>query len=281
MIRFFILILGLSVNTCFAQNSQTLFSRTNFDAWKSEYSDSTYQVYVDLFKASQLYVDNKDFYEEGYLEQHITLMDFDRDGLDDIVFEGFLNGGESEHVVFLHRTLFGLDKIFDVMGYVTEVSHPSASNLQLTIKHYGCCDNVITNIEQYTLVDLDNQPSFTLIGKYAFVDHVSAIFPTSFFHSPIQFETTQPAYSLRFMPEINDSTEYTRYLTGNRTGIYPGGSIGVALAEKTDDAGRIWWFVYMKNNLAPIELYVHPGFNNIRSPYVYGWMSSRYLTVLE
>lgn len=282
MTKLFLFLLLFLNASCFAQNSQVMFSRTNFDSWKREYSDSLYREYVELFKTSDWYQQNKKHYEEGFLEESISIVDFDQDGLNDIIYEGYLNGGESEHVVFLHRSLFGLEKIFDVSGYVVHVSAPNRlSTMQIAIKHYGCCEDVISNIEMYSLIKLEDRYSFVLTDKYAFVDLETAEFPTELFNSPIHFETVNPEYALRFTPEIDDTTQFTSYQIGNKTGIYPGGSIGVALAEKTDDSGRVWWFVYMKHNLEPLELYLHPGFNNTIYPNAYGWMSSRFLKRLE
>lgn len=282
MKRITLLLLLFGSHWTFTQNSLNTFERTDFSSWEVNINDSLRLKYIELFRNSTLYKTNIDLYESKYLEGNICFLDFDKDGLIDIVYEGYLNGGESEYIVAFHHSNNGLEKILEIAGYPVEVSDPKISeSLHFKIKNYGCCEDVISVIESYTFAYIDLQPAFILKSKYSFMDLEQCTFPENYFEKPIQFETINSRYTLRFSPEINDSTAYTSYIVGNGSAIYPQGSIGVALAEKIDESGRIWWFVYMKNNLKPIENNLHHGANNDQSYFSYGWLSSRYVAIIE
>jgi len=101
---------------------------------------------------------------------------------------------------------------------------------------------------------------------------------------------------LRKTPEINnriDSSLVAEGLYGNIILEMAHGDEGVALAEYEDSTGRIWWFVSMKNNIPkPLTDYFYldakgekysrqNGYETTLDKPIFGWLSSRYVELIE
>jgi hypothetical protein len=89
---------------------------------------------------------------------------------------------------------------------------------------------------------------------------------------------------LRVQPEINNSYNNLpedEIIDGNTAAIFPIDSRGFAIAEETDDTGRVWWFVIMENNESLIKSNLYPGNNKVMGYRTLGWMSSRYVRKLN
>jgi hypothetical protein len=276
---FFLLFIG---NAVFAQIPNPFYSRTDFSSWEKSYENESKKEYISRLNSLSIFTEEILIYGQENLENRFTIADFNNDGLDDIIYFGYIGGSESEFVVFFQRTENGFKEILKVAGYPVEVSKPNLiKNLHFTIKNYPCCADIVSVIESYAPLEISNEFKYIVQSKYAFIDLKISIFPETFFEKPIHFKTLQEKYTLRFVPEINDSTFYHIDIQGNSAGIYPKGSIGVALSEKKDSTGRVWWFVYMKNNLKPIEDNLHKGSNNEQPYYSFGWISSRYIEEIK
>lgn len=223
---------------------------------------------------------------EGHLTGYILLkdsykyfhfIDFDADGLTDILYNGS-GGGESRVVAFFRNMGDQYSKVYEVMGKLVYVNDfKPYEPFSFAVNHYGCCASINDVFEFYSPTNIGNKFTYQLTNKIA---HISGMeFPKGEFVSPIAFKTINPEYTLRIQPIIDNGEPYhpDYVMPGNVMAVYPPGSLGTAIATRTDDTGRVWYFAIMKNNIDPIKEILFTGYNNEASYYTMGWISSRYV----
>ncbi|QSE98675.1 hypothetical protein [Fulvivirga lutea] len=89
------------------------------------------------------------------------------------------------------------------------------------------------------------------------------------------FEVTQPKYRLRLTPEISNENVICELTTGDK---------GMALAQKTDSTGRVWYYAMIDNNIPKNTnefYYIDSNSPEGLAQKMYGWISSRYLKIKE
>ncbi|MBN2572596.1 MAG: hypothetical protein JXA68_10745 [Ignavibacteriales bacterium] len=212
--------------------------------------------------------------------ENLHFVDFDCDGIRDLIYYGFV-GGESNRFVFFKGLSDGsYSDLIGVWGRLIEISdNDEFTPLSFTIYNYACCAGVINHIERYVSVWNDSKFGYELQSKYSMYYNVDM--PKTRFKKPIGFKTINDKYYLRLNPYINDTIILDHDEEGNIFAEYPKDSEGFAIAEQTDETGRIWWFVIMKNNIKPIwDLYVN-GDNNEEPSYYLSWISSRFVQRIE
>ena len=189
----------------FSQLTPLAYTKTSFKQLQKVQDEGAYNKHLEAFRSLKLYKENEVIYGAAYLEANMAILDFDGDGLMDLIYEGYLDGGETEYIVVFHRSQDGFVQLVKLAGYPVHVSDPNLSeNFYFTIKNYGCCQDVVSVLESYSLINLENQPTLILTRKFSFLDMESASFPSDYFNEPIQFETTSSRYTLRASPEIDD-----------------------------------------------------------------------------
>jgi hypothetical protein len=104
---------------------------------------------------------------------------------------------------------------------------------------------------------------------------------------PKRFQVMEPRYRLRIAPLIDDkpypdyqSNDPGAIVIGNVLAEFKKGDKGLAIAEKVDDTGRMWWFVIMDPS-TETEYWQFHLYDDEKSRYTMGWMSSRYLEVIQ
>jgi hypothetical protein len=212
------------------------------------------------------------------------IVDFDKDGLDDIIFHGFV-ANEIELILFFKNEEYYFRKVLSTGGYPIYISDPNDNYpMSFVLKQYPCCADYVSIIENIQPSNLPGEFKYLITSKESYCDLECCIFPNRFFQYTFKFITTQPKTSLRITPFIDDTTSYLIpgvNSKGNSVAKYPIGSIGVALAEAKDSTARIWYFVKMLNNIKPIENFLHGGFMDTLDYYSYGWVSSRVIKKIE
>lgn len=106
--------------------------------------------------------------------------------------------------------------------------------------------------------------------------------PATFLPRPRAFTVANDRYLLRESPAIDPPTEegadWNRWEGhGNALAEYGRGARGIALAERTDATGRVWWFVWMDGRTPPRDAQFQEHEDGPRLDRL-GWMSSRFLT---
>lgn len=207
-------------------------------------------------------------------------IDFNADGLNDIIFEGFF-GGEGEALVFFINEGDSYQKSQEIKGRIERIEKSSNNGfLSFTIHDYHCCAGFVDHILTLDIVRQGSSYDFIFHNDFAYMYDTEQ--PTKFMLE-IPFITVNPEYKLRAQPVINESYDNLpedEIIDGNTAAIYPEGSRGYAIAEQTDETGRVWWFVIMENNIEPLKSNLYTGNNklNFRS---LGWMSSRFVKKLN
>lgn len=207
---------------------------------------------------------------------YMKSVDLNNDGLYDVVYSG-PNGGESNIVYFFIQTNSGFEKVFEAMQGVNKVTWSGELLDKVLISDWGCCAEIHL-INSVFEVDYDNQnkPVFTKIYQTIEVDEY-LVKPKHFFKEPIEFEVDNEDYKLRLSPLIDDTTNCQWLdLAGNTIATLRTGTQGIALASKTDETGRTWWYVAIEQN-ENVKTSILPT-TDYPSTKIIGWLSSRYVT---
>lgn len=208
------------------------------------------------------------------------VIDFDFDGDKDLIYHGFA-GTESDRTVFFINNQGNYIKVLDLYGSIVKIWRDEPY-LPLSFKliDYPCCENYTYSVETYVpTLDVEGDFSFKLSSKVNYIRGTE--FPLRFYDTPILFNVVNERYTLRATPVIDNASNNDFIdVKGNVIAEYPKGTIGIALADKEDDTGRVWWFVIVFNNTKPLNSIFHAG-NNPGDYYSFGWMSSRYLEKIK
>ena len=219
----------------------------------------------------------------SYLENDLHIIDFNGDGLDDIIYNGYL--GEPMYIIIYINTGKSFTKIFTGTQQIHRIVIEDGKVRRLYIRDGGCCSVLIGVNKIYSVDYSDTLPKINYVSSMEYVDfrghnYQIEVYPSHYFDKPIKFEILNDRYNIRFAPEIDDSTE-TMYcedtvVNGNSLGKLKSGSIGYALAESVDSTGRIWWFVAMEPS-GTYETIYHKLTYNKFGFYKLGWISSRFV----
>lgn len=203
-------------------------------------------------------------------------VDLNNDDLQDVIFSG-PSGGEPNVVYFFIQTTTGFEQVFEAMQGVSKVTWKGELLEQVITADWGCCAEIYLTHTVYDVsYNYQNKPIFTKTYQSIEVDD-ELIKPKEYFSDPIQFTVNNDGYKLRLEPAINDTTEYHWLdITGNTFATLKAGTSGTALAEKTDENGRVWWYVAINfdSNIQNCILRNPDDFPTK----VIGWLSSRYVT---
>ncbi len=203
------------------------------------------------------------------------LIDVDRDNDLDFVYNGW-TGGESKLLVFYLAKNGAFSKSFSTWGTLEDVSQNKDDIFTMYVNLPGCCGDY--EIRDYKIKTIVEKDSLTFDFFETKIRHGDTNAPTTFFKEPINFEIINDSYYLRVTPEI-DTTNYFfpgEGPAGNSYITFQAGDKGRALGEKTDDSGRVWWYVEMNEN----KKHSRDEINGTKVfPKFMGWMSSRFLKI--
>lgn len=279
----FILFFLLFATFSFGQKFPFGIARADFSKWEKPIEPCLKENMINkLEKFKEL-----DFFfnvEKLIPDSLFHIIDFDNDGLDDIIFHGLV-ANEIELLLFFKNEENYFRKVLSTGGYPLYVSNPTDGNpMSLVLKQYPCCADYVSIIENIQPSNLPGDFKYIITSKESYCDLEYSEFPNNWFPHPFKLITTQPKTSLRITPCIDDTTsDFIPVVNsrGNSVAKYPIGSIGVALAEAKDSTSRVWYFVKMLNNKKPIENFLHGGFMDTLDYYSYGWVSSRVIKKIE
>jgi len=202
-------------------------------------------------------------------------IDFDSDGDYDIIYCGFV-GSESDGTMIFRNQDGIYFKILDLFGKVVEISRSfPVEPVSFKIIDYPCCEENTFNVESYVPFVNEKVIDYKLSNKLAYVRKTK--FPNKSNSYRKLFKVKNEKYLLRSSPTIdNESNEGI----GNVVAEYTTGATGYALAEASEETGRVWWFVVMINDVKPKNSQFSKGNNNNFPSFYLGWMSSRFLEEL-
>ncbi len=252
-------------------NAQNYLSPSGYGAWAELEVATTEREKFDLFKQFDEQFEGTSTEMIGY---HI--IDINIDGLLDLVYSGPL-GEDFGAIIYLNNGS-EFERSDVIAGEVVRVERTRLLNcLEIKTHMRPCCLGQVHTLSSYL--------AYAYLGiKVIDVSNISYMEGTAEpmrFIDEIRFITTNAEYKLRATPEIlTEFNAWPETFDGNTCAIYPSGSRGSAIAESTDDTGRVWWFVIMENNLDPIKslLPYHSRSGGYKSM---GWMSSRFVKKLN
>jgi hypothetical protein len=223
--------------------------------------------------------------------RHFHLFDFTGDGVDDVVYSGPWYERGPNGFGAMEGTRF---KLYQVMnGRAVEVMQHYGS-LQRIFRggagqpvsfrtvQYGCCSDPEWSIQYYRPVRAGDTVRYEAHGRV--MGREGLEMPAAFMSSPRSFTVNNARYLLRADPGIDtppqDDADWDEWAgRGNALAEYGRGARGIALAERTDATGRVWWFVRMDGRTPPVDAqFPEANSEGIRMDRL-GWMSSRFLTV--
>jgi len=241
-----------------------------------------------------IYEDNEDiWFSILAFDEDFHVIDFNGDGLDDIIFHGYTCREAKEIIIFIN-TGDSFVNIFDDYQEIYKMEFQNGKVRKLYIQHDGCCcDHVGTN-KIYNVDHTSELPKINLISKIQYINDIfhplfynedTAVYPSKYFDKPIKFKVLKDNTIIRFSPIIDDTTEFGycgNYQNGNSLGKIKLGSIGYALAEQVDATGQIWWYVAFSPNVKIHETIYHDykAYYN-KDSYKLGWISSRFVKIIE
>lgn len=218
------------------------------------------------------------------LKSGSNLVDINGDNELDLLvhIKGFWNGDGIEIYLSNNGTL---GKVFTKAGNVTFISKETpTSPFYLTI-----VTNRYSNfpfLSDYTELTIYNHNGETIVNTKTTHFFEGTEFPEQItINKP--FKVLQEKYNLRKTPLIDNEVKYD--IKGNIILELTTGDTGIALAEKTDDTGRVWWFVKVQNNIEkPLDEFFYIDSKEekyrikkgktltINQP-MFGWISSRFV----
>ena len=209
------------------------------------------------------------------LENDLHIIDFNGDGLDDIIYNGYLCS-ENEYIIIYINTGKSFTKIFTEIQQIHKIEISNGKVCRLYIRDGGCCCEYI-GINKIFNVDYSaTLPNISHTSKMQYINNHVEEYPSHYLNKLIKFEVLNNKYNIRFSPVIDDTTEVWycgEPVKGNGLGKIKSGSVGYALAENVDSTGCIWWFVAIEPTS---EIYESIYYNDPDS-YKLGWISSRFV----
>lgn len=217
-------------------------------------------------------------------------VDFSGDGVEDVIYSGpWFERNENGFGAMEGEQI----KLFQVIGgRAVEVMRHHGS-LQRIFRggagqpasfravHYGCCADPEWSIDYYQPVRSGDtvryHPHRSVLGRRGIE------MPATFMATPRRFTVNNDRYLLRATPGIdtpsgNGEDWYQWEGRGNALAEYGKGARGIALAERTDATGRVWWFVRMDGRTPPVDAqFSEKNGEGVRMDRL-GWMSSRFVT---
>ena len=271
--RLVILLILLNI-TCLDAKSQIFLNELEDIPWEKIEINKSDSLLNQLYKLNPSLTNKNDHLLElqrGY--SHIV--NLNNDSYPDLIIYWTALYNENMLEIYLN-TGQELKKLIEVSGRITYFEkHSPISPLRIKLKDYRySIDPFLVEYKELTFTPDNNEISTQTIDFYDVTK-----FPESLTMN-IPFEVTQSKYRLRKTPEIDNGNMQAPHDAGNLIQEFTAGDIGIAMAEETDETGRVWWFVMMKNNINKSEgeyFFINTDeTDRINNP-IFGWISSRYV----
>ncbi|HYW10331.1 MAG TPA: hypothetical protein VE871_00175, partial [Longimicrobium sp.] len=191
----------------------------------------------------------------GENPRHFHFVDFSGDGVADVIYSGpWFERNENGFGALEGRQI----KLFQVMegrgvqvmrhhGTVQRIFRGRAGQpVSFRAIHHGCCADPQWSIDYYRPVRTGDTVRYEAHQKVLGREGIEI--PTAFMPTPRRFTVNNDRYLLRATPGIDPPAKdgedwYPWEGHGNALAEYGRGARGIALAERTDATGRVWWFV--------------------------------------
>lgn len=212
------------------------------------------------------YLDNKEVLDR------FRFYDFSGDGNLDIIYHG-PSGAESFITLFLQKVDNCYKESLSFYGRPIEIVQP-LPNYPAVIKMLES-SNTFDSFHSiqlfFPLID-ENELSYSLSSKLNYYD--GTFFPEEYKITK-RFEVINELYNVRSTPFIGDNK------SDNVVAVVNSGTQGFAISTKIDETGREWFFVLIKSDENIVESKIYGGINNEDDFSILGWLSSRFVKVID
>lgn len=221
-------------------------------------------------------IDGNNFKE---LLQGFKKFDISGDGIDDLIFSSPCASEEMKNHFWVKKD----NKYYYVgltPGTLELYSSDHSKPLTIITGSGGGTGSSFDLINLYTPSITDGRIKYKL--KKQVEKYISTTFPEKRMYEK-SFIVKNDKYNLRHSPVIDDKYNADESdfegtaVYGNTLAKFAKESKGTAIAEKIDDAGRVWWFVIMDEDAKTTYSRFYSGANVSTM----GWMSSRFLKVIK
>jgi len=227
-----------------------------------------------LFEGARKKDDNPDWYLEQLLFNKFDL----GKGREGIICSSHFGSEEMFNAIWMKQGKY-YKFSGQIVGKIIKIFRDSNKQPFTIVTISGwCCASGIGAFNLYSPKDDPGFVSYELTQSIQ--EHAAVKMPESRME-PKRIQVMEQRYRLRESPEIDDKPYMNEFerdeVIGNVLSEFKKDDKGVAIAEKADNTGRIWWFVIME----PAAEQTYSRFYDNKSQYTMGWMSSRYLKVIK
>ena len=209
---------------------------------------------------------------------HVKFVDLNNDQLADVIYTGPRAGYDMQVVAIFVREANTFRRVFSGAQSIFKIEWEREKLSKIYVSNWGCCaDPLLTRTIYDVTYSSNNIPVFTKKERYSEL-RVDIEKPKSYLKTPIRFEVKNEEYKLRLSPKIDETTEYYELdATGNTIFKMTKGATGTAYGTAEDETGRVWWYVAMDADTRHREgITLFP-----KSHHIIGWLSSRYVTIID
>jgi len=208
------------------------------------------------------------------------LFDTDCDSISELIYCGW-NGNEGEMVIIYKNDKGKFRETQRFYGAIFEIRKNETNQIRFIVAEFSCCGGYVDHVVTFDYST--KKQLFEVVNSIAKID--LTILPTDWI-DPIKFEIRNTPYFLRYSPEIKKGPKDGEYdfdaIQGqNISAIYNSGDTGTVYAKSTDSTGRVWWFVIMDRNPEKGKSLYTEGSNKFNKFKPIGWISSRFLDIIE
>lgn len=277
---YIILISLLGINKCFAQDISfdTVLSWDSLKEKDYELIDKFIKMTPSEFEYYKL---NKDYTPKiKDLINDIHTLDLDNDGLDDIIFDGQTGGELREILIFLNKGS-SFVKVFSDWQRILNWHFTDDVLSEISIVNWGCCAETNTTSNFYKVTNPNNSLTFTLLKTFQYIE--DTVLPDKYWPIKKNIKILNNDYNLRSSPVVNDTTTFYYQgepTIGNSVGKIKKDALAIALADSTDDTGRIWYFVAVYPEYKLKETLFYDADEKSKR-YKCGWLSNRFVEIKE
>jgi hypothetical protein len=209
-------------------------------------------------------------------DDYYHFIDVDNDSDLDLIYDGWSGSEPMTIMIFLNKNGIYVN-VFTQFIDIENIEIKNHELKRMEIYNPGCCLAIMAHEYVFEFKMGKDLLSAYLTEHYIY--HNETQIPKKYFEKPIKFEVANPQYELRITPQIDTSSNYIPDESyGNRLRTYKTGDKGIALAEESDETGRVWWYVIMDNQEERKYKMDNP---DVYPAKYEGWMSSRFLKRID
>ncbi|HEX8395412.1 MAG TPA: hypothetical protein VF665_23885 [Longimicrobium sp.] len=214
------------------------------------------------------------------------LVDFSGDGTPDVIYQGppyAMNDGELGTYEGTRLRMWQVrgGRAVEVLDRPTAMQRiyraQAGAPLRFRAIQYGCCADPAWTMEYYAPYEGGGAVRYSPHARIG--GTVALVWPARFWSAPRRFRVNSAGLTLRSGPEIGAGEEWSGWEGhGNALAEYAAGARGIAIAERADATGRVWWFALMDGRTPPRAAMRD---DDPAAPVPLdrlGWISSRFLT---